>query len=176
MCCVLFTQSCLTLCDPVDWSPPCSSTHGILQARILEWVAISSSRGGIPFSSKPPLIQETSFYGPFLLFDIIVEPIHILFPSWDCKLLEGQNQVLLIFVSLSIFYVLFSPCVFAKLLQLCLTLFDHMDYNPPGSSVHEVLQARILEWVAISSSRGSSRPGDRTHISYVFCIGRQILY
>ena len=38
-------QSCPTLCDPVDCSPPGSSVHGILQARILEWVAISFSRG-----------------------------------------------------------------------------------------------------------------------------------
>ena len=38
-------QSCPTLCDPVDCSPPCSYDHGILQARILEWVAISFSRG-----------------------------------------------------------------------------------------------------------------------------------
>ena len=38
-------KSCLTLCDPVDCSPPGSSVHGILQARILEWVAISFSRG-----------------------------------------------------------------------------------------------------------------------------------
>ena len=36
-------QSCLTLCDPIDGSPPGSSVHGILQARTLEWVAISSS-------------------------------------------------------------------------------------------------------------------------------------
>ena len=41
--CVLVTQSCLTLCDPVDCSPPGSSVHGILQARVLEWVAISFS-------------------------------------------------------------------------------------------------------------------------------------
>ena len=41
----LLTQSCLILCDPMDCSPPGSSVHGILQARILEWVAISSSRG-----------------------------------------------------------------------------------------------------------------------------------
>ena len=41
-------QSCLTLCDPVDCSPPGSFVHGILQARILEWVAISSSRGDLP--------------------------------------------------------------------------------------------------------------------------------
>ena len=41
-------QSCLTLCDPVDYSPPGSSVHGILQASILEWVAISFSRGSSP--------------------------------------------------------------------------------------------------------------------------------
>ena len=39
------TQLCLTLCDPLDCSPPCSSIHGIIQARVLEWVAISFSRG-----------------------------------------------------------------------------------------------------------------------------------
>ena len=42
---MLVAQSCLTLCDPMDCSPPGSSVHGILQARILEWVAISFSRG-----------------------------------------------------------------------------------------------------------------------------------
>ena len=42
---VLVTQFCPTLCDPKDYSPPGSSVHRILQARILEWVAISSSRG-----------------------------------------------------------------------------------------------------------------------------------
>ena len=45
----------------------------------------------------------------------------------------------------------------AKLLQLCLTLCDPMDCNQAGSSAHGILQARILEWVAISSSRGSSQ-------------------
>ena len=50
-----------------------------------------------------------------------------------------------------------------------------MDCSPPSSSVHGISQTRILEWVAISSSRGSSRPRDQTHISCVFCIGRQML-
>ena len=50
---------------------------------------------------------------------------------------------------------------------------DLMDYRAPGSSVHGIFQARILEWVAISFSRGSSQPRDRTHAS---CLGRQILY
>ena len=45
-----------------------------------------------------------------------------------------------------------------------------MDYSLPDSSVHEILQARILEWVAISFSRGSSRPRDRTQVSFI--VGR----
>ena len=50
--------------------------------------------------------------------------------------------------------------------QLCLTLCDPMDCSPPGSSVHGILQARILEWVVISFSRGSSQPRDQTWVSY----------
>ena len=50
-------------------------------------------------------------------------------------------------------------CMSAKSPQLCLTLCDPMDCNQPGSSVHVILQARILEWVAIPFSRGSSQPG-----------------
>ena len=46
--------------------------------------------------------------------------------------------------------------------QLCLILCDPMDYSPPGSSVHGILQARTLEWVAIPFSRGSSWPMDWT--------------
>ena len=53
----------------------------------------------------------------------------------------------------------------AKLLQSCLTLFDHMDCSSPSSSVHGILQVRILEWVAISFSRGSSQTKDQTCIS-----------
>ena len=67
-------------------------------------------------------------------------------------------------------------CVGAPLLQLCLTLCNPMGCSPTGSSVHGILQARILEWVAISSSMGSSQPRDQTLISYVSCIGRWVLY
>ena len=66
--CVLIAQLCPTLCDPMDCSPPGPSVHGVLQARILEWVAIPSSRGSPqpeiesgsptlkadPFQSEPP--------------------------------------------------------------------------------------------------------------------------
>ena len=66
-------------------------------------------------------------------------------------------------------------CVCAKLLQSHVTLCDPMDCRPPGSSVHGALQARILEWVAMPSSSGSSQPRVRTCISYVSCIGRWVL-
>ena len=54
-------------------------------------------------------------------------------------------------------------CMCAKLLRLCMTLCNPMNWNLPGSSAHGILQARILEGVAILSSRGSSQPRDQTH-------------
>ena len=65
-----------------------------------------------------------------------------------------------------------SLCVCA---QSCLTVYGLMDCNPPGFSVHGIFQARILEQVAISSSRGSSQPRDETCVG-VSCIGRWLLY
>ena len=67
-------------------------------------------------------------------------------------------------------------CVRAQSLQLCLTLWDPTECNPLGSSVHGILQAIILEWVAIFSSRGSSRPRDRTSVSYASCNSRWVLH
>ena len=63
-------------------------------------------------------------------------------------------------------------CVCVNSLQSCLTLCNPLDCSPPGS--YGILQARILEWVAMPSSRGSSWPSDRTCVSYVSCIGRQV--
>ena len=60
--------------------------------------------------------------------------------------------------------------------QLCLTLRDPMYRSLPCSSVHGIFQARIVEWVAISSSKAYSRPKDQTLVSCCSCIGRQILY
>ena len=51
--------------------------------------------------------------------------------------------------------------------QSCPTRCDPMDYSPPGSSVHGILQARILEWVAMPSSRGSSQARDWTQVSCI---------
>ena len=59
----------------------------------------------------------------------------------------------------------------------CVHLFcNFWDCSPPGSSAHGILQARILEWVTMPSSRESSWPMDRTRISYVSCIGKQVFF
>ena len=68
------------------------------------------------------------------------------------------------------------PAAAAKMLQLYLTLCNPMDCSPPGSSVHKILQERILEWVAMPSSRGSSQSRDGTCTSCVSCFGREVLY
>ena len=56
--------------------------------------------------------------------------------------------------------------------QLC----NPMDCSLPGSSVHGIFQATILEWVSMLSSRGSSQPKDGTRVSFISCIDKQILY
>jgi hypothetical protein len=60
--------------------------------------------------------------------------------------------------------------------QSCLTCWDCIDCSPPGSSVQGIFPARILEWVAISSSRESSWPRDWIWVSYISWIGQRILY
>ena len=61
-------------------------------------------------------------------------------------------------------------------LQLCPIFFNPLDCSPPGSFVCGILQARMLEWVAMPSSRGSSQPRDRTHVFCISWAGRWIFY
>ena len=85
---------------------------------------------------------------------------------------EGATWFLL--YSLKLYPSLQRICV--KFLPSCPTLCDRRDCSLPGSSVHGILQAKILQWVAMSSSRGSSWFRDRTHVCYVSCTGSWILY
>ena len=67
-------------------------------------------------------------------------------------------------------------CMRVKLFQSCLTLCNPTDCSPPGSSVHGTVQAGILEWIALPSSRGFARPRGQTRVSHVSCTGRWVLY
>ena len=87
---------------------------------------------------------------------------------WILKAHTGRESSLSVhgrtlgFMSCWLCLICVCVCVCVWITQLCLTLCDPMNCSPPGSSVHGILQARILEWVAISFSRGSSRPRDWT--------------
>ena len=116
----LFAQSCLTLCDYMDCSPPGSSVHGIFQARTLERVAT-------PFSGDPP-VPRIEPGSPALQAD-----------SLSAKL-PGKPVP----------YA--AAAATAKLRQSCPTLCNPIDSSPPGSPIPGILQARRLEWVAISFS------------------------
>ena len=111
----------------MDYSPPGCSVHGILQARILEWVAILFSWG----SSQPrDWTQVSRIAGGF-------------FTVWAARNYRRKYcQVIPLFI----------PAPAAKSLQSCPTLCDPIDGSPPGSAVPGILQARTLEWVAISFS------------------------
>ena len=162
-------QLCLTLCGPVDCSSPNSSVHGIFQARILEWVAVSSSRG-----SFQPRHQTISLESPALAGGFFTSAPH----GKPCS--NFRNNTAVSMSKYSWTAERWENCCCNDVFvcaQLCSTLFDPKDCGPPGSSsVHGIFQARILKWVAISFSRGSSLPRDRTQVSLVSCIGRQLLY
>ena len=93
--------------------------------------------------------------------------------------LEGKLQIATLREVVNANHYLPHPCFLScchLVVKSCLVFCNPMDCSRPGSFIHGIFQARILEWVATSSSRGSSRPRDQTHISCVPCIGRQILY
>ena len=99
------------------------------------------------------------------LLEFVQTHVHLVGnPLRDFFILRIEKVRILSILSESISKPVLVMCVFTK---SSLTLCDPMDCSLPGSLVHGILQARILEWVAISSSRGSSRPRDQTG---VFCL------
>ena len=75
------------------------------------------------------------------------------------------------FIQVNCTCVFLEADVHAKWLQSCLTLSNPMDSSSLPESFHGIFQARILEWVAMPSSRGSSQPRDHTWVPYISCIG-----
>ena len=117
---------------------------------------------------RPPASPRIS--SPLLLAP--AAPCRCLFPPLSQSSLGEDFAALLLFIKLSWFTYM---CCALLSRFICVRLFA-TGQSLPGSSVHGILQARILEWVSVPSSRGSSRPRDRTHISCVSCIGKQVLY
>ena len=70
------------------------------------------------------------------------------------------------------FYMIFMHAFMLSCFSHSQLFVTPMDCSPPGSSVHGIFQARILEWIVMPSSRGSSQPRNRTSVSYVSCIGQ----
>ena len=85
--------------------------------------------------------------------------------SKNLKFYTTQNCFYCVYLSIKCFKPILSK--YLLLVQSCPTLWDPINYSLPSSSVHGILQARILEWVAISFSRGSSWPRNRTQVSCI---------
>ena len=107
------------------------------------------------------------FLFPLLVFWTLTTPVlwqHLAlclpFPVWKVYFISEILQVPLMIM----------------LSRFSLTLCNSRDCSPPGSSVRGILQARILEWVDVSASRGYSQPRDQICFSFVSCIGRWVLY
>ena len=121
----------------------------------------------------PVLIGPESHHMPRILLveNYITELYH--FKSFRATSLFLNGLMITTFVS---FLGKVTVCFFgvgkshlgSHIAQSCPTLCDPVDFSLPGSSIHGILQAIILEWVTISFSKGSSQPRDRTQVS---CIG-----
>ena len=128
----------------MDCSPPGSSVHGISQARILEWVAMPSSRGSSQLSDRTEVsCIAGKFFTNWATREAQIN--HTLINLVLCDDLEGWEGG-----SRGRRYMYAAAA--AKSLQSCSTPCDPIAGSPPGSPVPGILQARTLEWVAISFS------------------------
>ena len=156
---VKVAQSCLTLVTPMD-----CTVHGILQARILEF----SSPGDLPnpgTEPRSPAWQTDSLPLSHQESPGMLEWVAYPF-SRESSLPRNRTGVSCLNILSIQKAKQLSKTPESEVTQSSLTLCDPMDCNLPGSSVHGIFQGRILEWVAISFFRGSSRPRDPTWFSY----------
>ena len=141
-------QSCPTLRDPMDCSPPGSSIHGIFPARVQEWGAIAFSLEGIGISN---FLEEISIFA-ILLFSSI-------FLHWSLR--KDFSSLLAILWNSAFRWVYLS---FSFSLSYFLSIFYN---NPMEYTVHGFLQARKLECIIFPFSRGSFKPRDWTQVCHI---------
>ena len=135
-------QSCLTLRDPMDCSPPGSSAHGILQARLLEW-------GAIAFCA-----YLTTYVQIICVCVLVAQSCPTLCNPIDCSPPGPSVHGILQAKTMEGIAISFSKRNYRKkeseVAQSCPTLCNPMDCSLPGSPIHGIFQARVLEWIAIS--------------------------
>ena len=142
----------------MDCSLPASSVHGLSEARILQWVAISFFRG----SSWPrdwTLVSWIAGRYPYPLSQWGRQRSSFTFSTTTGEQLPARHSCYLQTSLRS------AQVKWREVAQSRPTLYDPVDCSLPGSSIHGIFQARILQWVAISFFRGASRPRDRTRVS-----------
>ena len=147
-------QSCPTLCDPIHGSPPGSTVPGILQARTLEWVAISFFNACMHAKSLqlcPTLYDPIDGSPPDFSVPGILQWSGLPFPS---PMGESENE--------------------SEVAQSCQTLHDPMDPSLPGFSIYGILQARVLEWGAIAFSFKWSKMCQKITVGDLNCISTTI--
>ena len=161
VCVCSVAQSCPTLCNPMDCSSPGSSFYGISQARILEWITISYSRGSswprdqtriscVSCIGRRILYHWATWQAPITTYcsccwvtSVVSDsvrphrrqPTRMLRP-WDSP---GKNT------GVGCHFLLQCMKVKSEVAQSCPTLSDPMDCSLPGSSIHGIFQARVLE-------------------------------
>ena len=146
------------LWDPMDHSLPGSSVYEIPQAKTLEWVAMGSSRGSFQLRGQIS-VSYVSCSGRQGLYHQHQPRVSCtagwltIWATREVPELGGQgNKPSIRFLLFTVSGVIKSFVFYAKSLQLCPTMCDPIDGSPPGFPIRGILQARTLEWVAISFS------------------------
>ena len=170
-CCYSVAQSCLTLCNP--WTAACQASLSLTISRSLPKF--------MSFASVVPSSHLILWHPLLLLPSILLSIREILF---TCLTITSSYCGTVHFLhhrkfcsqchseEFSLCYLINSKHESeSEVIQSCPTLCNPMDCSLPGSSVHGIFQATVLEWVAISFSRGFSWPRDRTWVSHI--VGRR---
>ena len=147
--CAKLLESCLTLRNPMDCNSPGSFVYGDSPGK-------NTGVGCHAFFKGIFLTQGSN---PFLLSPALAGGFFTTSTTW-------RNLWKSLAWGKGLEYIPDGECE-GEATQSCPTLCDPVDCSLPGSSIQGILQARILEWVAISFSRGSSRPRDRTQVSRI---------
>ena len=142
----LWTGVC-TLCRPPSW------------AQQHQHLLCGNGAGGHKLSSQVP--RESHRYPTATTSNLAQSTPQVYSPSPSLTAQAEKGP------SLLSSHQVYPLCMHAQSLQLCLNLLDPMDCSPPGSSLHEILQTRILEWVAMPSSKESSQPRDWIQVSRI---------